>query len=131
MKRASTVFLLTLPLLVGCVTVADHRKLQREVIDLKREGANRNGAAPRERLADLASRLDAVEQETEMLLVGTSEEGRSTWADWTLSAGTMVFTAGPLAAGSYLVRLKIDGAVSLLETDPMTLEFTEPNVTVP
>ena len=67
MKWASTVFLLTLPLLVGCVTVADHRKLQREVIDLKREGANRGGPAPRERMADLAARIDALEQEVEML----------------------------------------------------------------
>ncbi len=67
MKWASSVFLLTLPLLVGCVTVADHRKLQREVIDLKREGARRGGPAPRERLAELSARLDALEQELEGL----------------------------------------------------------------
>jgi tol-pal system protein YbgF len=67
MKWASTALLLTLPLLVGCVTVADHRKLQREVIDLKREGGDRGGTAPRERLADLATRIDALEAEIEVL----------------------------------------------------------------
>jgi tol-pal system protein YbgF len=67
MKWARTLLLLTLPLLVGCVTVADHRKLQREVINLKHEGANRGGPAPRERMADLAARIDVLEQEIEML----------------------------------------------------------------
>jgi tol-pal system protein YbgF len=47
--------------------VADHRKLQREVIDLKRESANRGGPAPRERMAEIAARLDSLEQEIEML----------------------------------------------------------------
>ena len=42
---------------VGCVTVAEHRKLERRVIDLQR---GQGGGLPRERLADLAVEIDQV-----------------------------------------------------------------------
>jgi len=58
---------LVLSLATGCVTVAEFRKVQRDVIDLKRSEAPGGGAAPRERLADLTARLDALEQEDELL----------------------------------------------------------------
>jgi len=37
------------------------------VVDLKRNAARSGGGAPRERLAELAARVDALEQETELL----------------------------------------------------------------
>ncbi|HXV36755.1 MAG TPA: tol-pal system protein YbgF [Myxococcota bacterium] len=52
----------------GCVTVADFRKLQRDVMDLKRGGGSSGAGGSAQRLADLSSRLDALEQENEMLL---------------------------------------------------------------
>jgi tol-pal system protein YbgF len=67
MNRMFAVMALALPLVTGCVTVADFRKVEREVIDLKRDAAQTGGAAPRERVADLAVRLDALEQENETL----------------------------------------------------------------
>jgi tol-pal system protein YbgF len=67
MKRGYVALVLALPLVTGCVTVADFRKVQREVVDLKRDAEKSGGGAPRERLADLAARIDALEQENEML----------------------------------------------------------------
>ena len=51
----------------GCVTVAEFRKLERDVIDMKRGGRAGGAAPPRERMAELATRLDALEREMEML----------------------------------------------------------------
>ena len=67
MKWGYAALVLALPLLTGCVTVADFRKVQREVVDLKRNAARSGGGAPRERLAELAVRVDALEQENELL----------------------------------------------------------------
>jgi tol-pal system protein YbgF len=67
MKRGYAALVLALPLVTGCVTVADFRKVEREVMDLKRNGARSGGEAPRERLAELAVRVDALEQEIELL----------------------------------------------------------------
>jgi tol-pal system protein YbgF len=67
MKRGYAVLVLVLPLVTGCVTVADFRKVQRDVVDLKRNAARSGGRAPRERLAELATRVDALEQENELL----------------------------------------------------------------
>jgi len=52
----------TLVALSGCVTVAEFRKLEREVIDMQRGGAPGEGP-PRERLADLATRLESLESQ--------------------------------------------------------------------
>ena len=67
MKRGYAALVLGLPLLTGCVTVADFRKVERDVVDLKRNAQRGGGGAPRERLAELAARIDALEQETELL----------------------------------------------------------------
>ena len=67
MKRRYAALVLALPLVTGCVTVADFRKVQRDVVDLKRNAAQSGGEAPRERLAELAARIDALEQESELL----------------------------------------------------------------
>jgi len=67
MNRGYAALVLALPLLTGCVTVAEFRKVQRDVIDLKRNQVQGGGGAPTERLADLAVRLDALEQEGEQL----------------------------------------------------------------
>jgi tol-pal system protein YbgF len=67
MKRGCAVLVLALPLVTGCVTVADFRKVQRDVVDLKRDAGRTGGEAPRERLAELAARVDALEQEAELL----------------------------------------------------------------
>jgi tol-pal system protein YbgF len=67
MKRGYAALVLALPLVTGCVTVADFRKVQRDVVDLKRDAERSGGAAPRERMAELAARVDALEQETELL----------------------------------------------------------------
>jgi tol-pal system protein YbgF len=67
MKRRYAVLVLALPLVTGCVTVADFRKVQRDVVDLKRDAERSGGGAPRERLAELAARIDALEQEAELL----------------------------------------------------------------
>ena len=67
MKRGYAALVLALPLATGCVTVADFRKVQREVVDLKRDAARSGGGAPRERLAELAARVDALEEEAELL----------------------------------------------------------------
>jgi tol-pal system protein YbgF len=67
MKRGYAALVLALPLVTGCVTVAEFRKVQRDVVDLKRDAARSGGGAPRERLAELAARVDALEQEAELL----------------------------------------------------------------
>ena len=54
------------PLLVGCVTVAEFRKLEREVRQLERGGAAAGGQE-RARLADLGVRLDRIDGEMERL----------------------------------------------------------------
>ena len=67
MKRGYAALVLALPLATGCVTVADFRKVERDVVDLKRGATRSGGDAPRERLAELAARIDALEQENELL----------------------------------------------------------------
>ena len=67
MKWGSSVLWLALPLAVGCVTVADFRKVERDVIDIKRAVKVGGKAPPRERLAELAARLDALERRSELL----------------------------------------------------------------
>jgi tol-pal system protein YbgF len=54
------------PLLAGCVTVAEFRKLERQVNELKSGGAA-TSSEERTRLADLAARLDSIEGEIERL----------------------------------------------------------------
>ncbi len=67
MNRGFAALVLALPLTTGCVTVAEFRKVQRDVIDLKRAQTGGGAAAPNARLAELAARLDALEQQEEEL----------------------------------------------------------------
>jgi tol-pal system protein YbgF len=67
MKWGYAALVLALPLATGCVTVAEFRKVQRDVVDLKRHSQKSGGGAPRERLAELAARIDALEEEYELL----------------------------------------------------------------
>jgi hypothetical protein len=73
--------------------------------------------------------LPAAAQRVALLLVGTAGEGRSTWDRWRVDDGALVFTTTGLPAGTYLVRLEVDGAVTLLDVDA-TGAFTGPAVTV-
>ena len=54
------------PLLVGCVTVAEFRKLEREVRRLESGGTTQSGEE-HARLADLAARLDSIDGEMKRL----------------------------------------------------------------
>jgi tol-pal system protein YbgF len=49
-------------LALGCVTPAEHRKLEKRVIDMERGGGSGSAGEPT-RLADLAARLDELESE--------------------------------------------------------------------
>lgn len=60
MARSAGALALLLPL-AGCVTVAEHRKLERRVIDMQR-GSGDSTTGPREYVADLQTRLDALEE---------------------------------------------------------------------
>jgi tol-pal system protein YbgF len=57
--RIATLFALVLTWGTGCVTVAEFRKLEREVIDLER---SRGGGQGNQRLADLAAEIDTLDQ---------------------------------------------------------------------
>jgi tol-pal system protein YbgF len=61
-----TCVLLLLPMLVGCATVAEHRKLERRVDGMQRGGIQ-TGGDERARVADLAARLDSIEGELQRL----------------------------------------------------------------
>lgn len=58
--------LMAAPLLGACATVAEHRKLERRIDDLEHGGASAEGDG-RERLAELAVRLDAIEAEMQRI----------------------------------------------------------------
>jgi len=109
MKRGSAALFLVLPLVAGCVTVADFRKVQRDVIDLKRNAARTGGAAPRERLADLAARIDALEQENE-LLRGRVEVAEHR-ADEAMHEARAARQAGALGAGESQPAAPGEGAM--------------------
>ena len=64
--RAWVVASAVAPLLAGCVTVAEFRKLEREVRKLE-SGKAAVGGEERTRLADLGVRLDSIEDEIERL----------------------------------------------------------------
>ena len=56
-----------LPLLAGCVTVAEFRKLERDVRDMQRGSPGGATADGRERLADVASQMEGLQREVERL----------------------------------------------------------------
>ncbi|MDJ0849795.1 MAG: tol-pal system protein YbgF [Myxococcota bacterium] len=55
------------PLLAGCATVAEHRKLERRIYELEQGGAASPASPDRERLAEIAARLDGMEAELQRL----------------------------------------------------------------
>lgn len=61
------IVLLLLPMLTGCVTVAEFRKLENEVIDMRRARSKGGLGGGNERLAELATRLETLEQQAEQL----------------------------------------------------------------
>ncbi len=63
--RTPAVWVVLLVPLLGCVSVSDYRKLEREVVKLKR--ARESGAGQGEHLADLVSRVDSLSEELSAL----------------------------------------------------------------
>jgi hypothetical protein len=79
-------------------------------------------------------------QRVELLLANVSDPGRPAYLyadrERTADTDTLEFDAPGLAAGRYLVRVRVDGAESLLETDPSggdpdDLVYARPFVQVP
>ncbi len=85
--------LVALPLLGGCATVAEHRKLERRIDDLEHGGASA-GTDRGERLAELAVRLDAIEAEMQRI------SGRLEVAEHRSSQALEEARAARTAAGS-------------------------------
>ena len=54
-------------LLAGCATVAEQRKLERRIYELEQGQAAPSGSGDRERLAEIAARLDGMEAELQRL----------------------------------------------------------------
>ena len=74
--RAAVVLLVAFVMSVpswGCVTVAEHRKLERRVLDLKR---TQGGNPARQQLADLAAELDDLRSEIRELTGKLEETGQ-------------------------------------------------------
>jgi len=71
-----------------------------------------------------------AEQSIELLLVGTSGEGRFASKQWEFDGNVVEVTVPDLIPGTYLVRLNIDGAITLLGVDSGTGKFNSPQVTV-
>lgn len=59
-QRTWVLTALIIPWLAGCVTVAEHRKLERRIWELE-QGSGTAAPGERERLAELAARLDDLE----------------------------------------------------------------------
>jgi tol-pal system protein YbgF len=56
-----------LPLASGCVTVAEFRKLERQVRDMQRGGGGGGGGAEGSRIADLSAQIDGLRDEIQRL----------------------------------------------------------------
>ena len=59
--RLGALALVWVPLAAGCVTVAEFRKLERDVIDLKRGGGA--AGASGERVAEMSAQVESLEQQ--------------------------------------------------------------------
>ncbi len=55
------------PMLLACATVAEHRKLERRIYELEQGGAAVPSSSERERVAEIAARLDGMEAELKRL----------------------------------------------------------------
>ena len=65
--RSSLLAAAVLALLSGCVTVAEFRKLEREVVDMQRGAAPGGGQESRERVADIGARIVDLQNEVDRL----------------------------------------------------------------
>jgi len=83
-----------LPLLGGCVTVAEHRKLEQRLNALERGNPRPDDAGGRQRLAELAARLDSTEAELQRL------SGRVEVAEHSSTEALEQARAARMAAGS-------------------------------
>jgi len=64
------------------------------------------------------------DQDVELVLSGLAGAPSRTVSTWVVAGGEVRFTTAPrLPAGRYLVRVSVDGAVSILSTDPATGEL--------
>jgi tol-pal system protein YbgF len=89
--------LAVLPLLGGCATVAEQRKLERRLNELE-HGRAASGSS--QRLADLAARLDAIEAEMQRLTgrLEVAEHQSSQALEEARAARAAAGSAGPAAA---------------------------------
>jgi len=74
----------------------------------------------------------AAEQTVELLLdeVGGDHRHRTS-TRWRVDGDRIIFALEPLPAGQWLVRLRVDGVVSLLRRDSATGRYNDPMLTVP
>jgi tol-pal system protein YbgF len=97
------------PLATGCVTIAEHRKLERDVIDLKR-GSGAGGSSG-ERLADLSAQVESLEQQIARL------EGRLEVAEHNVEAAMREARAARAEASSAAPRASKSGVVTADEVE--------------
>jgi tol-pal system protein YbgF len=97
------------PVLTGCVTVAEHRKLERDVIDLQRGSAGVGMGG--ERLADLAAQVESLEQQIARL------EGRLEVAEHNVEAAMREARAARAEAASATSRASGVGRAAAAETE--------------
>ncbi len=64
--RRGIAALLAVPLLGGCVSISEYRKLERDVRALQQRGGS-TGSTGREQYADLATRIDSVQSDLQQL----------------------------------------------------------------
>ena len=92
----------------GCVTVAEYRKLERDVIDLQR-GGGADGVAG-ERLAELSAQVESLEQQIARL------EGRLEVAEHNVEAAMREARAARAEAASAASRASESGPATASET---------------
>jgi tol-pal system protein YbgF len=97
------------PVVTGCVTVAEHRKLERDVIDLQRGAAGEGMGG--ERLADLSAQVESLEQQIARL------EGRLEVAEHNVEAAMREARAARAEAASATSRTSGAGPAAAAETE--------------
>jgi tol-pal system protein YbgF len=100
--RFAALVLVLGPLTTGCVTVAEFRKLERDVIDLKRGGGGEAGGD--ERIADLSAQVVSLEQQLARL------EGRLEVAEHNVEAAMQEARAARSDAAAAASRAESGGA---------------------
>lgn len=74
----------------------------------------------------------APDQRLRLLLTAAGDGPQASSDRWRVEGSNVVFTLAPPASGTYLVRVEVDGAVSLLAAaDDDDGAFVSPSVTVP